>query len=195
MKQKILVVGFGNEFCGDDALGPYVVRLLQEEITEVRKQKAESSRPLPVASKQKAKGAKGSSLPTAYCLLPTGISVELQTARHLDFSWAETLAGYRHLIFVDASPHQGYPLVKVKNLGAKGRGVKPNAPLTSHHISISHLLQITRELFGQEPSAHLVIVGGENFDFGGKLSLRARKSAPRAVKKILSLIRELAPAR
>jgi hydrogenase maturation protease len=158
MKKKILVVGFGNEFCGDDILGPWVIKLLKE-----------------------SKGIKFNA--------PT-YRVDLKTARHLDFSWAEVLAGYQHLIFVDASPHKGYPLVKIKKLASTpGR-----RPFTSHHISISHLLQITQELFGQQPSAYLVAIRGEIFDFGEELSPGGRKAAPQAVKKILSLIKDLAPA-
>lgn len=177
MKKKILIVGFGNEFCGDDALGPLVVKLLQQYMSgELRVESLKTKLLTP-----------NSQLLTV---------VDLQIARHLDFTWAEVLANYQYLIFVDASAHRGYPLVKVKKLsrplnpayGGTGR------PFTSHHISIDHLLKITRELYGKNPSAYLVAVRGENFDFGKELSSRGRQAAGRAVKKILSLIKDLAPA-
>jgi len=92
---------------------------------------------------------------------------------------AQTISRFDRVIFIDAAVNQpaGY---------LNCRSVEPidASRVMVHHLSPEALLAMSKRLFDKRPQAHLITVGGENFDHGDTLSPAVERACERLVRHL-----------
>jgi hydrogenase maturation protease len=138
---RILIIGFGSIDRGDDGVAYHVINALRQRLGQ--NMLGEDETGLEELGKQ------------------TDSIFLVQLAPEL----LEVLAGYDHVVFVDA-----HVLENVGNLHCTP--VTPEyAPATlTHHIGPEMFLALLKALYQREPMGHLVSIRGYNFDFHRNLS-------------------------
>jgi hydrogenase maturation protease len=138
---RILIIGFGSIDRGDDGVAYHVINALRQRLGQSLLSEDET-------------GLEELEKPIDSIFL-------VQLAPEL----LEVLAGYDHVIFVDA-----HVLGNVDNLYCVP--VSPEyAPATlTHHMGPAMILSLLKALYHQEPTGHLVSIRGYNFDFHRNLS-------------------------
>jgi hydrogenase maturation protease len=95
----------------------------------------------------------------------------------------ELITGYEQVVFVDA--HVG-PDMEDLNCAPVDAEYTPSS--FTHHMTPSSLMAFLKTLYGSEPRAYLVSIGGSDFDFTRELSPKTRSLVAPAADKILGLL-------
>lgn len=114
---------------------------------------------------------------------PLGSSLDLMFALQLNPEFAEIVAGYDRVAFIDA--HTG----SVAN-ELNFRPVDPyfqTSPLT-HHFTPESCLELTHQLYGSKPEAWLVSVRGYLFGFSHEMSAQTAELVQQAAIALITWI-------
>ncbi|NWF62319.1 MAG: hydrogenase maturation protease [Fischerella sp.] len=111
--------------------------------------------------------------------------VKSLSIHHLTPELAEALASVDLVIFVDACLTSETSDVQVKSLLPTATNFLP-----SHTGDPQALLALTKAIYGYCPKAWWVIVPGENFELGDRLSPIAENGVAIALEKIADLIQK-----
>ena len=109
--------------------------------------------------------------------------VEFLQAHQLLIEFAESIAAYRRVLFIDAHTATLDVPVRVERLGA-GADASPS----THHFSPAALLRLAYQLYGAEPEAWLVSVRAVDFSVGEHLSPEAEAAAEAAIEQVRALL-------
>ena len=109
--------------------------------------------------------------------------VEFLQAHQLLIEFAESIAAYRRVLFIDAHTATLDVPVRVERLGARD-----DASPSTHHFHPSALLKLARKLYGAEPEAWLVSVRAVDFSVGEALSPEAEAAAKEAIERVRALL-------
>jgi hydrogenase maturation protease len=158
MEKGILVIGYGNAYCHDDGVALYVINELRRR-RGIRELQADED----------GLDELGHELDSVmlHQLVPEIVSV---------------VARYKRVFFVDA--HLGTIPEDVRIVPVQE---EQRFHAVTHHMSPGMVLALARETKGAVPSAYLVSVRGDNFDFGLGLSDACRLRADGAIQNILDL--------
>jgi hydrogenase maturation protease len=115
---------------------------------------------------------------------PEGPALELKHVHQLVPELAETLAGHRGVVFVDARAGGTPGAVRSEAVGPAGAAT----PL-SHTLSPAAVLLYAERLYGHAPAAAIVTIAGASFEYGQDISPEARGAIPGAVQSIQDLAR------
>jgi hydrogenase maturation protease len=158
MKNRILIIGYGNVYCHDDGVALYVVNALREH------------------------SGLGELQPDQDGLDELGHPFDAVMLHQLVPEMAPVINNYGTIVFVDA--HTGTIADEVRVAPVRE---EYGFHAVTHHLSPGMLLWMAREEKGSAPSAYLVSVKGEDFDFGLGLSESCKARADIALQKILDL--------
>lgn len=89
---------------------------------------------------------------------------------------AERLADQPLVVFIDARRDLEPGEVEILPVD--------NTAVMTHHCSPGYLMRLAREVYGREPHALMVGIGGESFELGAPLSAAARRGARRAIAQL-----------
>jgi hydrogenase maturation protease len=159
MERRALLIGYGNVYCRDDGVAFYIINALRRRWGIRELQPDEDG------------------------LDAVGLEVDSVVLHQLIPEIVPLVSGYPLIVFIDA------------HTGTIPDGVRC-APVreeyrfhaVTHHMSPGMVLGWVRKEKGAAPSAFLLSVGGETFDFGLGLSERCRQNADAAVERILELV-------
>ncbi len=158
MKDRGLVIGYGNSFCGDDGVGLYVINALRRRLG-LRELRADED------------GTED-----------LGHPVDTIMVHQLTPELVPWVSAYRWVVFVDA--HMGTIPEEVRVVPVKE---EYGFHAVTHHMSPGMLLATTRRVEGRAPWATLVTIKGEDLAVGFGLTEACRQRADRAVEEILKL--------
>lgn len=114
--------------------------------------------------------------------------VEVDSDYQLQIEDAAEVASFQRVVFVDADRGGAEPFW-LRRLDASPSGARA-ASFTTHSVSPSAILTMSRELFNAEPEGWLLGIRGYEFsDFGEGLSDRARINLRQAVEFVSSALR------
>ena len=96
---------------------------------------------------------------------------------------AETISRVDRVIFIDAAVNQppGYLSSRIVEPGDANR-------LMAHHLSPEGLLALSLRLFHRCPKAHLLTVGGENFDHRDDISPAVDRACDKLVDHLQQML-------
>ncbi len=105
-------------------------------------------------------------------------------ARHqLTPDLADAVQQADHIIFIDACADAAPGEVRVAEVKPAGE----NWGASAHEMSPGVLLDCVKDVYGKTPRAHLITIGGENFDIGEGLSDKILAAIPLVRQKIAHL--------
>jgi hydrogenase maturation protease len=165
MAKKTLVIGYGNAYCRDDGVALHILNRLR------------STRGVPELQ------------PDEDGLDGLGHTMDSVMLHQLVPEIAPVIAGYDLVVFIDA--HMGAIPDEVRTIRVEEAR---RLHAVTHHMSPQMILSLAKESRGNAPSAYLVSVKGDDFDFGVGLSQGCRRRAERALEEIMTLIDESAHA-
>ena len=160
MDQRILVIGYGNVYCRDDGVAYHVINLLRQFLGQPMLEPDDDG------------------------IDTLGHAFDTVVLHQLVPEVVTLLPKYQHIFFIDA--HQGIIPDEVRV--AEVREEMAFHAVT-HHMSPGMLLALTRQQAQFAPSAHLISIRGDDFDFGLGLSASCANRVRVAVDKILDLAR------
>jgi hydrogenase maturation protease len=111
------------------------------------------------------------------------LQVKAISVHQLTPELAEMLAMTDLAVFVDAYPATAEQRIQIRPLEMADSGMT-----SGHWCEPQALLTITQALYGHCPQAWWVMVAGENFEIGDRLSTTAKKGVAIAVEQIAHLI-------
>jgi hydrogenase maturation protease len=158
MNKNVLIIGYGNVYCHDDGIAFYVVNALRKHFGLRELQPDEDG------------------------LDDLGHPLDAVMLHQLIPEMAPVVSSYRTVFFVDA--HTGAIPDEVRVVPVQEAY---GFHAVTHHLSPGMLLWMAREATGSVPSAYLISVKGEDFDFGLGLSDPCRARADTALQKIRDL--------
>jgi len=159
MKDRALIIGYGNAYCHDDGVGLYVINRLRNRLG-IRELLPDED---------------------GWDELRHGLATIM--VHQLVPEVAPLVADYQTVIFVDA--HMGTIPDDVRVVRVQE---EHHFHAVTHHMSPGMVLSMASETKGRTPSAYLVSVRGENFDFGFGITEACKLHADVAVEKILELL-------
>lgn len=172
---KVLILGYGNELRGDDALGPQVARAVAQAVA-------------PTVAQQGAQQGVQAINPTV--VIQSDHDVRTIALHQLTPELAADLAEVAIALFIDARlPDAPRPTDL-----ANGLRIEPVAPQTTgtsdwgHQLTPETLLAIAATLFGHAPDAWLISVPGECFELSDRLSPAAEQGRDRAIAAIAAAL-------
>jgi len=156
---RILIIGFGSIDRGDDGVAYHVINALRQRLGQNMLGEDETG------------------------LEELGKQIDSIFLVQLAPELLEVLAGYDHVVFVDA-----HVLENIGNLHCSP--VTPEyAPATlTHHMGPEMFLALLKALYQWEPTGHLVSIRGYNFDFHRDLSFDTKALVEPATDYILHLL-------
>ncbi len=160
----LLVIGYGNTYCGDDGVGFYVVNALRSRLGVRELQTDEDG------------------------LDDLGHGIDSIMLYQLVPEVAPALSKYRTVVFVDA--HLGTVPEDVRVIRVNEEF---SFHAVTHHMSPGMLLATARKTNGSAPTGYVVSIRGERFDFGLGLTDECKVRADLAIERILGLAEEMAP--
>jgi hydrogenase maturation protease len=114
-----------------------------------------------------------------------GKRVDSVLMHQLTIDFAEVIAGYDQVVFVDACLGADSEELRVVTLEPCMKG----GSVTLHHLPPGSLLSMSQALYGKAPSsATLVSIKGSDFDFGEGLSPPTQRWADEAVDRIWDMV-------
>lgn len=116
-----------------------------------------------------------------------GNSISAFTTQQLDISWAEKIAEFDFVFFIDASVYEENFFLKEID----GEGLPQSS---SHHINVSALVKFTRQLYHVKTTFFLCGIKGHLFDFGFTLSEQTNHYALLAIELLNNKIDALVNA-
>ncbi len=158
MECRTLLIGYGNVYCHDDGVAFYIINTLRRRRGIRELQPDEDG------------------------LDELGSEVDSIVLHQLVPEIIPVVADHPFVVFIDA--HTGTVPEEVRCIQVREEHL---FHAVTHHMSPGMVLGMVRETKGTAPSAFLVSVRGENFDFGLGLSDRCRQNADTAIQKILDL--------
>jgi hydrogenase maturation protease len=159
MKDRTLIIGYGNAYCHDDGVGLYVINQLRNRLGLRELQPDEDG------------------------IDEVGYGLDTIMVHQLIPEIIPVLADYPAVIFVDA--HMGVIPDDVRVVPVEE---ERRFHAVTHHMSPGMILSMVRDMKGKAPSGYLVSVRGEDFDFGLGITEVCRRRADLAVEKILDLL-------
>lgn len=111
-----------------------------------------------------------------------GNDVEVIAAHQLTPEMAERVSKVEHVLFIDASGEGPAGTVKCTAVGTDSA-----ANSSFHELSPAAVLKLASQLYGNCPTAHLLTIGGENFETGNSLSPKVVAAVP----EVLEIIEDL----
>jgi len=159
MESRALLIGYGNVYCHDDGVAFHIINALRRRWGFRELQPDEDG------------------------LDALGFEVDSIVLHQLIPELVPLVSGPPLVVFIDA--HTGTIPEEVRCVPVRE---EHRFHAVTHHMSPGRVLAMVRETKGTAPSAFLVSVKGENFDFGLGLSDRCRQSAETAIRRILDLI-------
>lgn len=157
---RTLIVGFGNVSRRDDGVGHYVVNALRRRL----------------GLSDLAVDDSG--------MNELGERVDSVLMHQLTIDFAEVIAGYDQVIFVDACLGADSKELQVVTLEPSIQA----GSVTLHHLPPGSLLSMSQALYGKAPDATLVSIKGSDFDFGEGLSPSTQRWADEAVNRIWHMV-------
>ena len=158
MKNRILIIGYGNVYCHDDGVALYIVNALRKHYGLRDLQPDEDG------------------------LDELGHPFDAVMLHQLIPEMVPVINDYGTIVFVDAHTGTIPDEVRVASIQEEY-----GFHAVTHHLSPGMLLWMAREAKGSAPSSYLVSVKGEDFDFGLGLSESCKARVDIAVQKILDL--------
>jgi len=159
MTCKALLIGYGNVYCHDDGVAFYIINKLRGRC---------GIREL---------------LPDEDGLDELGHEIDSIMLHQLIPEIIPVVGRYQKVVFIDA--HTGTIPEEVRSIQV---AEEHRFHAVTHHMSPGMVLAMAREENGSAPSAVLVSVRGENFDFGLGLSDRCRQNADIAIERLNNLV-------
>jgi hydrogenase maturation protease len=159
MKNRVLVIGYGNAYCRDDGVGLYVINALRRHFGDRALQADEDG------------------------LDELGREWDTVMLHQLVPEIALTVKDYGKVVFVDA--HMGTLPDEVRIVSVREEYA---FHAVTHHMSPGMILATARKTHGVAPQGFLVSVKGDDFQFGLGLSETTQVRADKAVRKILELV-------
>jgi len=187
MKNRILIIGYGNVYCHDDGVALYIINELRQRWGIPELQADEDG------LEKLGEVVPGSDLNLTF--QGRGLSEQSSSGRdekprvdtimlhQLVPEIVSVLADYRMVVFVDA--HIGTIPEEVRVIRVQE---EHRFHAVTHQMSPGMILSFIRNMQGDAPLGYLVSVKGENFDFGLGLSDRCKCSVDMAVQEILGLV-------
>jgi hydrogenase maturation protease len=158
MECRALLIGYGNVYCHDDGVAFYIINTLRRR-WGIRELLADEDG-----------------------LDELGFEIDSIVLHQLVPEIIPVVADPPLVVFIDA--HTGTVPEEVRCVQVRE---EHRFHAVTHHMSPGMVLGMVREMKGTAPSAFLVSVRGENFDFGLGLSDRCRQNADAATQRILDL--------
>jgi hydrogenase maturation protease len=159
MERKSLLIGYGNAYCHDDGVALYIINELRRRSGNRELEPDEDG------------------------LDELGHDIDSIMLHQLVPEIAPVAARYGEVIFVDA--HSGTIPEEVRVVRIRE---EHQFHAVTHHMSPGMLMSMIHETTGILPSAFLVSVRGEDFDFGFGISDSCRAAANKAIQKIVGLL-------
>ncbi|HTU01498.1 MAG TPA: hydrogenase maturation protease [Candidatus Sulfotelmatobacter sp.] len=156
---RALVVGYGNSYRRDDGVGRAVVNALRGELGQPDLGPLDDG------------------------FAELGRDVDSVLAHQLVPEFAEMLAPYGLVVFVDAAVGEGAEPLRVEVLAPR-----PHTSSVSHHLHPATLLDLAGQINGRTPRGLLLSLEGHDFDFGEGLSPETADLVPQAVARIRALV-------
>jgi hydrogenase maturation protease len=153
--ERTLVIGYGNPDRQDDGVAWHILAALAQRLGQ----------PVPVSIDEEFLLASGT----------PDLAFDLQ----LTPEFAETIAGYQRVCFIDAHTGDIPDEIRV----AEVKGEYQASPFT-HHLTPASCLAMTHSLYHTNTAAILVSVRGYEFGFSHQLSERTQALVPQAVARI-----------
>jgi Ni,Fe-hydrogenase maturation factor len=101
--------------------------------------------------------------------------VTCKTSPQLNIEDAEEISTYDIVILADAS------IDDIGGVQFSGVEIEETAAFTTHTVSPSHLLKLSRELFAGNPLVYLLQIQGYEWDFSEELTQQGEKNLQKAV--------------
>ena len=118
---------------------------------------------------------------------PAYASVKVIITQQFTPELAEDLRDADTVVFVDASATTAAGEVTVVELNP----AEAMPRMLTHHMPPDSLLKLTQELYGKRPQrACAVVVGGESFELGEKLTEAVQAAIPKAVAALQNIFAE-----
>ncbi len=111
-------------------------------------------------------------------------NVEIITQHQLIPELVEDIQKAERVIFIDANARNKPGEISVAKIVAE----QSKSQSISHSVAPQSLLMMSQTLCGKTPSAWIVSIGGENFDYQEGLSKTLKDQVPEYLAKILNLI-------
>lgn len=159
MSREVLIIGYGNAYCHDDGVGLYIINKLRNRL---------GFRELQPDEDGWDELGQGLATIMVHQLVPEVVPL---------------VSDSQTVIFVDA--HMGTIPDDVRVVRVQE---EHHFHAVTHHMSPGMVLSMASETKGKTPSAYLVSVRGENFDFGFGITEACKIHADLAVEKILELL-------
>lgn len=166
--QKIIIIGYGNTDRQDDGVAWHVLASVARGLGH------------PVSD------------PPGEGFFP-GEAVQLGTATlqlefHLQLvpEFAETIAGYDAVMFIDAHTGNIQEDLRFTEIQSQFQA----SPFT-HHLTPQSCLELARALYGKQPAGYLVTIRGYEFGFIPICSQRTQALAETAATQILAWLQEV----
>jgi hydrogenase maturation protease len=163
MRYALLVIGYGNTYCGDDGVGFYIANALRSRMGLRELQTDEDG------------------------LDDLGHGIDSIMLHQLVPEVAPVVSNYRTVVFVDA--HLGTVPEDVRVIPVHE---EYSFHAVTHHMSPGMLLATARKTNGAAPTGYVVSIRGERFDFGLGLTDGCKVRADLAIERILGLVEEMA---
>jgi len=162
---RILIMGYGNPGRCDDGVGWYVAEKLEQIFHDSKNlhpaKQAPENREIP--PKQRP-------------------CIDVLTLHQLGIELIEDTKDFDVVVFIDAHIET--------NDDIKFTQVEADRQLsfTSHHLTPSMLLALTKIIYHKQPTVYLCSIKGRNFDFGSVLSAETKASADVVINQISAMI-------
>jgi hydrogenase maturation protease len=124
-------------------------------------------------------------------------SIQIICVHQLAPELAEVCSQADLVIFMDASSSGNPGEISCVPVAVQSPASTPQAPppSCSHHVTPVTLLTIAKQLYGREPRAYLLSIGGESFALGEELSATVKASLPQLLHQARSLLASLSASR
>lgn len=110
--------------------------------------------------------------------------ITCKTSPQLNIEDAEEISNYDLVILVDAS------IDDIGGVQFSGVEIEENAAFTTHTVSPSHLLKLSRELYAGNPLVYLLQIQGYEWDFSEELTREGEKNLQKAVNLLKQKLAE-----
>lgn len=161
MKNRWLLIGYGNVYCQDDGVAFYLINQIRRRLGIAELEPDEDG------------------------LDTLGRPTDTVMVNQLVPEIVPVISSYGFILFVDAHTGTIPDDVRVITVEEEDRFYA-----VTHHMSPGMLLSMARQTTGVRPEGYLLSVRGEKFDFGMGLSEPCRLRAQAAVEEILNLMQD-----
>jgi hydrogenase maturation protease len=165
---RILIIGYGNPGRCDDGVGWYVAEKLEQIFHD-----SKDSRPA-------KRDSENQEIPPK-----RNLCIDVLTLHQLGIELIDDIKDFDVVVFIDAH------IKTTDDIKFTQVEVDHQLSFTSHHLTPSMLLALTKIIYHKQPAAYIFSIKGRNFDFGSVLSAETKASADVVISQISAMINTL----